>query len=316
VNPRGPAELEAFLEDVSYQGHWEARVARYVQEHHGWELHFCHWHIFDNVNHPSVNAMDPDRPGFDADVAEWHTDAQRRCYAIADAVLAEFLELADDDTVVMVVSDHAMPPAHRWADINARLAECGLMAFDPETREIDLARSLTYTWPSRGAEVFVNLEGREPTGVVRPDQLAAIQDRVIDALLDWRDAPADKRVISLALRLEDAQIIGYWGPDNGDVICAFNHGYGWGEPLDGGTVGRGRGAIHGSQLPTYETEMFTTMGMMILTGPGVRQGGYERDWRRWGLIREIDVAPTICHLMRMRPPAHSQGAVPHDLLVA
>jgi hypothetical protein len=60
--------------------------------------------------------------------------------------------------------------------------------------------------------------------------------------------------------------------------------------------------------------MFTTMGMMILAGPGVRQDGYEREWRRWGLIREIDVAATVCHLLGLRQPAHSQGVVPLDLL--
>ncbi len=314
INPRAQAELEAFLEDVSYQGHWEARVARHVQEHHGWDLHFCHWHIFDNINHPTVNAMDPDGPDYDPDIAAWNTEAQRRCYQIADGVLAEFLDLPDDDTVVMVVSDHAMPPAHRWADINDRLAECALMAFDQDTRRIDLANSRTYTWPGRGAEVFINLAGREPSGVVLPHQYERVQNQIIDALLDWRDPGTGKRVIALALRLQDAQIIGYWGQDNGDVICAFDHGVGWGEPLGGGSVGPGRGAIHGSQLPTYETDLFTTMGMMILAGPGVRTGGYERDWQRWGLIREIDVAPTICHLMGLRPPAQNQGVVPYDLL--
>jgi hypothetical protein len=315
VYPRAQAELEAFLDDVRYQGQWEARVARYVGERHGWDLHFCHWHIFDNINHPTVNAMDPDGPDYDPEVAAWHTEAQRRAYQIADEVLADFLALADEDTVVMVVSDHAMPPSHRWADINARLAERGLMAFDPETRRIDMTRSQTYTWPGRGAEVFVNLAGREPTGVVPADQYAAVQDQIIDALLDWRDPATGKRVIALALRLQDAQIIGYWGQDNGDVVCVFDHGMGWGAVEGGASVGPGRGALHGSQLPTYETDSFTTMGMMILAGPGVKEGGYERDWQRWGLIREIDVAPTICHLMGLRLPAQNQGAVPFDLLV-
>ena len=118
VYPRGQAELEAFLDDVRYQGHWEARVARYVQERYGWDLHFCHWHIFDNINHPTVNLMDPHGPHYDPEVAAWNTEAQRRAYQIADQVLAEFLELADEETVVMVVSDHAMPPAHRWSARN------------------------------------------------------------------------------------------------------------------------------------------------------------------------------------------------------
>ena len=314
VYPRGEAELEAFLDDVRYQGLWEARVARYVQKRYGWDLHFCHWHIFDNINHPTVNLADPEGPNYDPEVGAWNMEAQRRAYRIADEVLAEFLALADEETVVMVASDHAMPPAHRWADINVRLAERGLMAFDPATRAIDLTRSRVYTWPERGSEVFVNLGGREPSGIVPSEEYEAVQEEILDALLDWRDPDTGQRVMALALKLQDAQIIGYWGADNGDVICVFNHGIGWGRVPGGGSVGPGAGAIHGSQLPTYETEFFTTMGMMILSGPGVRKGGFERDWQRWGLIREIDVAPTICHLMGLRPPAQNQGVVPYDLL--
>ncbi len=313
--PRDDATLGAFLDDVSYQGHWEAGVARHVAQHHGWDLHFCHWHIFDNINHPTVNHIDPNGPDYDPAVAAWNLEAQRRCYQIADEVLAEFLTLADDDTVVMVASDHAMPPAQRWADMDARLVETGLMVMDPTTRTIDMSRSPTYTWPGRGAEVMINLQGREPTGVVAPEDYAGVQDAVLDAMLDWKDPATGKRVMALALRLEDAQIIGYWGEDNGDVICVFNHGVGWGAVGGGASVGPGKGALHGSQVPTYETDLFTTMGTMILAGPGVRGGGYERDWQRWGLIRMIDVAPTISHLMGLRPPKQNQGVLPYDLLV-
>ncbi|MFP3897356.1 MAG: alkaline phosphatase family protein [Anaerolineales bacterium] len=322
LTPRGDAELEAFLDDVRYQGVWEARVAKLVQERYGWDVHFCHWHIFDFINHPTVNDIDPEGPDYDPQVAAWNMEAQRRAYQIADDVLADFLSLADEETYVMVASDHAMPPAHRWADINARLAECGLMAFDPATRRIDFSRSKTYTWPGRGAEVFINLEGREPTGIVPPEDYEAVQDEVIDALHSWRDPQTDRRVMALALRLQDAQIVGYWGVDSGDVICVYDHGMGWGavyspyrQMTEGqASVGPSHGAIHGSQLPTYETDLFTTMGMMILAGPEVKEDGYERDWRRWGLMQEIDVAPLACHLLGLRMPAHNQGTVPRDLL--
>jgi hypothetical protein len=92
----------------------------------------------------------------------------------------------------------------------------------------------------------------------------------------------------------------------------MSRGYGWGRPIHGGTAGRGRGAFHSSQIPTAETEHFTNMACWILAGPGVK-AGYERDWRRYGLMRQTDVAPTLCHLMGVRPPAQSIGAVCHDL---
>ena len=140
-----------------------------------------------------------------------------------------------------------------------------------------------------------------------------MQEAIIDALLDWRDPLTDKRAVALALKLEDGQLIGFWGDICGDVVFTFNRGFGWGPPLDGGSIGQGRGALHGSQIPHAETPHFSNMGCWILAGPGVK-AGYERDWQRHGLMRMTDVAPTLAHLAGLRPPAQNIGAICHDLL--
>jgi hypothetical protein len=57
----------------------------------------------------------------------------------------------------------------------------------------------------------------------------------------------------------------------------------------------------------------TNMGGMILTGPNIK-AGYERDWQRFGLVRQVDIAPTLAHLAGLKPPAQSMGAVLHDLI--
>jgi predicted AlkP superfamily phosphohydrolase/phosphomutase len=314
----GEAELDCFLGDIRYQGEWQVRVARYVQERYGWDLHFSHWHLFDHINHPTVNGADPEGPNYDPARAEWLLECQRQTYRVGDAVLKQFLELADDETLVCVMSDHAMPPAHRWGHPIARLEEAGLAVRAPDGR-IDLERSKVYMLPDRGSEVYVSLQGREPFGIVPPDQFDAVKDQVIDALLDWRDPVTNKRVVALALKLEDAALIGYWGDPRdgvcGDVVFTFNRGFGWGPPLEGGSVGTGRGAQHGSQIPTMETPYFTNMATLIAAGPGIRRG-YERDWQRSGLMRMEDFAPTIAYLLGLRPPRHSRGAILHDLWLA
>lgn len=322
VMPRGDPELDTFMDDQLYQGLWEARAARYVLEKYGWDLHFCHWHLFDNINHPTINLADPAGPDYDPQVGEWNIEAQRRAYQVGDEVLAEFLKAADEDTYVLVISDHAMAPAHRWCDVDVLLAEKGLTAFKGPSREIDLARSRAYTLPTRGAEIFVNLKGREPFGIVPPEEYEAVQEEVIDALLTWRDPATGKRPIALALKLQDAQIIGFWGEEQGDVIFTYNRGFGWGavyergaggEPTGGRqSIGPGRGAIHGSQIPTSEKGVLSNMGALVLAGPGIK-AGYERDWQRYGLMREVDIAPTISHILGLRPPAHSRGAILHDI---
>ncbi len=313
VGPRDDAGLRIFLDDIRYQGEWLYKAARYLLEHGGWDLHWCHWHLFDHINHPTVNGADPDGPEYDPRRAAWLMDAQRQTYMVGDAVLKQFLELADDDTLVCVISDHALSPTHRCGDVLGRLAECGLVAFqDGPGRQIDFSHSQVYMQADRGAEIWVNLQGREPMGIVPLDQYERVQAQVIDALLDWRDGETGQRVVALALPIQDGQLIGYWGDVCGDVVFVMSRGYGWGAPAGGGTAGRGRGAFHSSQIPTAETRHFTNMAAWILAGPGVK-AGYERDWQRYGLMRMTDVAPTLCHLMGLRPPAHSIGAVCHDL---
>lgn len=311
----GQAELDTFADDMLYQGEWEVRAAKYILMNGGWDLHFSHWHLFDHINHPTVNPMDPEGPNYDPRVGEWMTSCQRRIYEVGDRVLGQFLDLADDNTIVCVTSDHGMAPAHRWGDVPALLAERGLIVFkDEQSRTIDWEKSVAYTQADRGSEVYVNLKGREPMGIVPPEQYTKVQTEIVDALLDWRDPGTGQRPIALALKLQDAPIIGYWStPDNGDVVLTFNRGYGWGPPTDGKTAGPGRGALHGSQIPPSETKYFTNMACFILAGPGVKVG-YERDWQRHGLMRMVDLAPTFSHLLGLRPPRHAQGAVMSDLL--
>jgi hypothetical protein len=316
LDPTGDATaLDCFLGDIRYQGEWQVRVARHLLANEGWDLHFSHWHLFDHINHPTVNPADPEGPDYDPARGEWMMECQRQTYVVGDQVLAQFLELADEETLVCVMSDHAMPPAHRWGHPLARLEETGLLVRGPDGK-IDLTRSQVYVLPDRGSEVYVSLQGREPFGTVPPERFAAVQEAVLDALVDWRDPGTGRRVVALALKLEDAPLIGFWGDPRdgvcGDVVFTFNRGFGWGPPREGGSAGTGRGAQHGSQVPTTETPYFTNMATLICAGPGIRPG-YERDWRRHGPMRMVDFAPTVAHLLGLRPPRHNSGAILHDL---
>jgi hypothetical protein len=60
--PRSQAQLEAFLDEYLDWGLWQVQAARYVLDGYGWELHFCHWHLFDHINHPTINSCDPEGP--------------------------------------------------------------------------------------------------------------------------------------------------------------------------------------------------------------------------------------------------------------
>jgi predicted AlkP superfamily phosphohydrolase/phosphomutase len=319
VNPAADvAHLQIWLDDLRYMGEWQVKVASYIQQHYGWDHLYTHWHPFDFINHATANGLDPDGPDYDRDRADFLMEAQRQTYLLADDILAQFLALARDDDLICVTSDHGITSTHRVASVPDRLVERGLIVQGHDGR-IDRARSKAYVIAARGCEVFVNLQGREPGGIVPRDQYDEVQEQIIDALIDWRDPLSDKRPVALALKLQDAQIIGYWGDVSGDVVFCMNRGYGWGQVYEveglgeGASIGPSRGAIHGSQIPTSETSLLSNMACFLLAGPGVRQG-YERDYQRWGMMRMIDLAPTFAQLLGLNAPRHSMGAVLNDLL--
>ncbi|MFL6180488.1 MAG: hypothetical protein ACJ74E_11670, partial [Actinomycetes bacterium] len=136
---------------------------------------------------------------------------------------------------------------------------------------------------------------------------------IIDALYTWKDPATGKRPVALALKRQDAQLLGFWGETAGDVVFLYNSGFSGTIPLTG-TVGVARGgASHGAQPPTARTDHSSNLAVFMGMGPGIR-AGYERDTERLGLIRLVDVVPTICHLLSFQPPNHSQGAVLYDIL--
>lgn len=309
----GEAELNAVLDEYRDQGLWMARVARHLLDTRGWDMHFCHWHLFDTINHAHVNPLDPEGPEYDAGRADWHLNAHRRAFMVADEVLAEFLHCADEDTVIFLNADHAMAPAHRWASVPAMLIREGLLVYEDDGVTPDWSRSVAYVIPERGSEIFINLKGREPYGIVDSSEYHATCEHIIDLLHGWRDGEDNRKIVALALKLEDSQLIGFWGEQNGDVIFTFNRGFGWGSPRDGGEVGPAWEALHGSQIPTSEKGELTNMGCLLAAGPGLRQG-YERDWQKHGLMRMVDLAPTIAQVMGCQPPKQNLGAVLWDLL--
>jgi hypothetical protein len=149
----------------------------------------------------------------------------------------------------------------------------------------------------------------DPEGMVDPADYQAAQEAIIDALCDWREPSTGKRVVALALKKQDAQLIGYWGERCGDVIFVYSAGFAWGETSGSATVQQAEGgANHGPQIPTAGTALSNNLAVFLLAGPGLRRG-YRWDAERLGYPRLVDVVPTLCHLLGIAPPRQCQGAV-------
>jgi predicted AlkP superfamily phosphohydrolase/phosphomutase len=140
-------------------------------------LHHAFWQSFD-IEHPRHDPDDPFR------------NAGQDYYAFLDARLGELLSLLDQDTTVLVVSDHGARPLQGGICVNEWLIEHGYLVLEhapdrptpPSELAIDWRR--TRAWAEGGyyARVCLNVQGREPLGAI-PSARFAIEREGLLALL-------------------------------------------------------------------------------------------------------------------------------------
>jgi len=311
-------DAETCFEDFLYQGLWMARVASHLKKTRGWDLYIHHYHILDSISHGFLAQSDPSWPFYDEERAKVSLDVLRRSYEIVDQVVGEFRKLQDEDTYLVVISDHGNAPNSWICNTVDYLREKGLICFKPDGaggETIDWKRSKTYMIPQRQLEIFVNLKGRDFAGCVDPSDYEKVQEEVVDALYDWKEPTTGKRPIALALKKRDAAVLGFWGDEEcGDVVFVYNSGFGRGRP-EGGPIAPayGGGANHGPQMPTTQTGFSSNLASLFIVGPSIKRG-YSRDEKRFGPWRIIDFAPTLSYLLGIEPPKNSEGGVMRDIL--
>ena len=181
---------------------------------------------------------------------------------------------------------------------NKRLAvSAGLLLYN----SVDWSRTVAYPLGGAG-QIFVNLQGREPEGIVESGvAYTAVCDEVERALLALRDPDTGKPVVARVWRKAEA-----YGthalPDLPDLYIEWvNDQY-----TDMGGIGYGRGIF--SEPIRGRSGGHTMRGIFLAHGPGIKQGYHVSD------ASLIDLAPTIMHLLGAPVPAQMDGKVLLDIL--
>jgi predicted AlkP superfamily phosphohydrolase/phosphomutase len=302
----GPSVVgeDAFRHQASRQHRWLSDVARYLMPRAEWDLFMMHAHAIDFVQHDALKMADPATEP-DPVLRRRYLDSLRFVYADLDLMIGEIVEAAGEEAAIIVVSDHgatAQPYPHnlgRIFGINGGLLEdAGLTVYDspPEDplRKVDWNHTRAIF--QRTCHVYVNLKGRDPQGIVEPGrEYEALRNYIIDLLLSYNDPVTGERPVSLALRREDARLLGLYGERVGDVIYATGDAFG--------------GFEHGFQLPTSRYGISSLRSLLVMSGPGII-----RSLRLNRTIGLEDIAPTAAHLLGIPPPAQCEGGIIYQAL--
>jgi predicted AlkP superfamily phosphohydrolase/phosphomutase len=264
-------------------------LAEHLLERRPWQLFAMVEMGPDRMHHAFWKFMDPEHrkhePGspFESAILDYHRHV--------DGLVAGLLEHADEDTVVFVLSDHGAKRLDGGIRINEWLRREGLLA---TLTEPDGASSLTdvgVDWPRTTAwgeggyyaRVFLNVKGREPDGVVEPEEFEAVRDdlaRRIAAIPDDAGNPIATAVYKPEELYEDPQGV---APD---LIVVF-----------GDLLWRSVGTIGGNEgIQTLENDTgpddanHAQDGLYVVAGPGIEARGRSD-------AHLLDIAPTVLEVL-------------------
>jgi predicted AlkP superfamily phosphohydrolase/phosphomutase len=165
---------------------------------------------------------------------------------------------------------------------------------------IDWSRTCAYSFGYMG-QIYINLKGREPLGIVEPGQ--EYEDtlaKICAALYQLTDPQDGKPVVDRILR--GAEIYhGAMGSHAPDLLLEMR-GFAY-ITRKGYEFGSQNGAVF-STPATYENGSHRLEGMLVMSGPDVKN-----DPNRQKNASIMDLAPTILHLFGFQKPAAMDGHV-------
>jgi predicted AlkP superfamily phosphohydrolase/phosphomutase len=206
--------------------------------------------------------------------------------------------------MVAVAADHGMGGADRVLKPNVALKRAGLLALDAAGR-LDLARTRAVYFPGNSAFFLINKVGREG-GIVKPEEEGAVRRDIEAAMRAVRDPRTGRSVVTALVdpRETKGQDPAIGGPEGGDLYLSLEPGYDLSGDVNGDVVE----AIAPKGVHFLNPERPEMLASFVVAGPGVAAGA------KLGRIRQIDIAPTLCALLGISPPAQATGRVLREAL--
>ncbi len=193
-------------------------------------LLFFYISTIDTSSHMFWRYIAKDHPDYNTEEYKKYRNVMYDLYKRMDVILADVLKRVDDNTVVMIMSDHGFADFQWQVNINSWLAKEGYIAMLPDwTPEQEYFESVKWSGTKAYAlginGLYINLRDRELHGIVGPgSEYKNLVDEIASKLEAMTDPKTGKRVIRQAFKKDEA----YHGSsmDNApDIVVGFYRGY-------------------------------------------------------------------------------------------
>ena len=275
------------------------KVAKHWLRTRPWDFFMLMEIGVDRIHHAFWKYMDPLHPKHVP--GNKYVNAIRDYYRFVDAHIGELLETLDDATSVLVVSDHGAKRMDGGIVFNEWLRREGYLVLKSEPKEITPFAKVEVDWAKTRAwgeggyygRLFMNVQGREPQGLIPPARYEAERDELVARLAGIADDKG-KNIGTTAYKPQAVYRAVRNVPP--DLIVYFGDLY-W----------RSIGSLGYDGIHTFDNDSgpddanHAQFGMFILKEP---VAGHSR--RAQG-AQIYDVAPTILHSMGLPVPGDMIG---------
>ncbi len=259
----------------------------------------------DRVQHMLWRFRDREHPGFEPDRSPELATRIEEHYRRCDALLAAVLEKADENTLLIVLSDHGFGTFRRAFDTNTWLWQSGLLALkDSRKPGEDLGDgftavdwSKTYAYAVGLGGIYLNLKGRESGGILEEGSEAErVRNAIQAGLADFPD-PQTQRVAIRSVSRREELYSGAFVENSPDLLVNFHRGFrvSW------------QSAVGGFSHSMLEDNLRRWSGDHIVDPESVPGILFMNRVSLHNRARIIDLAPTVLKYFGVAVPESMEG---------
>jgi predicted AlkP superfamily phosphohydrolase/phosphomutase len=218
-------DLDTYLEQIERLDIYIDDIAATIIGEEDFRLLLAYHPTPDEYQHSSL-LVDPDQWGFSPGKAVAAREGLKRLGRSVDRSIGRLWRALDPDRdALVVVSDHGHVPIRDLVNIQKVLADEGLLEVVPDggRRRVSPTSPMAVRAHGASAHLHLNLDGREPGGVVSRAEAPELLARAAKALADIH--VAGEPIVERIFKRSEAASIGLDHPNSGDLIAFLEPGF-------------------------------------------------------------------------------------------
>jgi len=187
----------------------------------------CVFDTLDRIQHMFWRFIDQDHPYHDLNAVRLYGSVIDDAYRRMDGIIAKVLKEMPPDTELIICSDHGFSSFRRSVHLNSWLQQAGYLVLKPGFEQIDglfegVDWGQTRAYSIGFNSIYLNMKGRESSGIVTADGSRALKKELSGRLLSYTDAST-----SIFQTIHDGSNIfsGAHAHKAPDLIAGFKPGY-------------------------------------------------------------------------------------------